>query len=85
MLGTIRGMNTPHNTPAPGLLHTSARSSVATQLDAATGMRRHVVMTSMLEIRWVAGEYRVQFGMRTVRPDVDRIAAHRAQRLQRRV
>lgn len=77
-------MNT-HNTPAPGLLHRSARSSVATQFDAATGTRRHVVQTSLMEIRWVAGEYRVQFGMRTERPDADRISAHRAQRMQRRV
>lgn len=74
-----------HNTPNPGLLHTSARSSVSAQIDATTGARRHVVQTSLMEIRWVAGEYRVHFGMRTVQPDAMRIAAHRARRLQRRV
>ncbi|MGV3679793.1 MAG: hypothetical protein ACO1PM_08715 [Acidovorax sp.] len=78
-------MNTPHRPTAPGLLHRSARSTVATQFDPATGVRRHVVQTSLMEIRWIAGEYRVQFGMRTVRPDAERISAHRAQRMQRRV
>lgn len=73
-------MNT-HNTPTPGLLHESSRTSVSTNFDVTAGAHRRTFNTSHLEIRRVGDEIAVRFGMRTIEVDEARLAAQRARNM----
>jgi hypothetical protein len=73
-------MNT-HNTPAPGLLHESSRTSVSTNFDVTAGAHRRTFNTSHMAIRRVGDEIEVRFGMRTTEVNETRLAAQRARNI----
>lgn len=58
-------MNTPRPSPRlrpfPAPFHTSSRTDFSMNLDPETGLATQVVRTAKLEMRWLAGELRVEY------------------------
>lgn len=49
------------STAAVTPFHTSTRTAVSVNTDPDTGRREQVLMTSQLELSWIAGELSVRF------------------------
>ena len=64
---------TPVSTPATGRpFHSSTRTALSLNTDAATGQRVQTMTTSQLQLAWVAGELRIACKASRVQLDVER-------------
>lgn len=69
-------MNTAHNSPSSQAsrlapFHSSTRTALSVNTDAATGQRVQVLTTSRLEMNWAAGELQVRCKALRVVMDAD--------------
>lgn len=59
--------------------HTSSRSDFSMNVDPATGLCTQVMSTAKLEMRWIAGELRLEYRAAQARSE-----GHASRRLQQR-